>query len=728
MLAGVARRRTDPARTGGSARRRGVRLSVWPPLAPGVWATPPRETPPFPLGTPGCRLFSRGRDALWHGLQAAPIEPGDAVLAPAYHHGSEIEVLVRRGLECRFYGLTRRLEPDEDQLDALLGPRVRALQLIHYLGYPQDAARWRRWCDERGLLLIEDAAMAWLAELPEGPVGSHGDLAIYCLYKSFGLPDGAALASRAPAHGPREDGPRQLSAVAGLHLAWLAQRCAVAPLPHDARAGDGHVPEEDFALTDADAPPGAATRRLLPRVADRAAAARRRANARVLLDALGEQVPPPFDVVGAGAAPFAFPVRTGDKAALLDRLRRRGIEALDFWSHPHPALPRRFADAAARRASTVALPVHQELRPGDLDRIVVAVRGHAARRPELRLEPVGDLAAAREAWRSLAARTRNVFATWEWASTWWEHFGRDGDLRLVLCERAAGAPVALLPLHLTRPGGLRVLRFLGHGPADQLGPVCAAEDVPTAARALRRALAGPLRGWDLLVADHLPADQAWDALLGARVAAHEPSPVADLRGTDWDAFLATRSAGLRKQIRYQERRLEREHELRYRLATDRDRLDDDFALLCRLHEQRWAPAESDALRGGRRAFLRDFAHRALDGGWLRLWFLELDGRAVAAWLGFRYGGVESYYQGGRDPAWDHRSVGAVLVAHTVRTAIADGMDEYRFLRGGEAYKDRLATHDAGVQTLTLAGSAAGSAALAAIRVRRVAGAARRALA
>jgi CelD/BcsL family acetyltransferase involved in cellulose biosynthesis len=470
---------------------------------------------------------------------------------------------------------------------------------------------------------------------------------------------------------------------------------------------------------------GAATRRLLPLVADPAAAARRRANARVLLEGLGELSVAPFERVPDGAAPFVLPVRASDKAALLARLARRGVEGLDFWSAPHPALPAgRFADVAARRASTVGLPVHQELTPPDLELIVAAAAGERARRPARRLEREADLEAAREAWQALAPRTRNVFATWEWAATWWRHFGAGKQLRLVACRGEDGSVVALLPLCTARERSLRTLRFLGHGPADQLGPVCAPEHAPAAARALRETLDDPGGRWDVFVGDHLPGDAGWAALLGARVAAREPSPVVKLETADWDSFLAARSSSLRKQIRYQEGRLDREHALGYRRATDSGRLDEDFALLCRLHEQRWPGGESDAFAGARRAFLRDFARCALERGWLRLWFLELDGRPVAGWLGFRYCGVESYYQGGRDPAWDHRSVGAVLVAHSLRSAIGDGVSEYRFLRGGEAYKDRLATHDAGVETLVRAGSAVGRAALAAAELRRLAAARR----
>ena len=86
---------------------------------------------------------------------------------------------------------------------------------------------------------------------------------------------------------------------------------------------------------------------------------------------------------------------------------------------------------------------------------------------------------------------------------------------------------------------------------------------------------------------------------------------------------------------------------------------------------------------------------------LRLWVLEADGAAVAAWYGFRYAQTESFYQSGRDPAWSSQSVGFVLLAHTIREAANDGMEEYRFLRGGEAYKDRFADGDAPVETVLM---------------------------
>jgi dTDP-4-amino-4,6-dideoxygalactose transaminase len=361
------------------------RLYVLPPLPPSVYLRrPSRDRPPFPLGEPDVALYSRARHGIYAGLRRLGLRPGDEALVPAYHHGSEVEALVRAGLTCRFYEGTSRLEPDEAELESLLGPRVRLLHLTHYLGFPQDAARWRSWCNEHGLLLLEDAAQAWLATLADGsPAGNLGDIAAFCLYKAVGVPDGAALRLR---DGPRgavpETGGPGVRATARRHAVWLLSRSGAfsnlvrrQPAPYDAA--------RDFALGDGDRGPLALTLRLLPRLATDDAAGVRRANYRRLLTALAEHTRAPFDELPAGASPFCFVVETEHKAEVLSRLERERIAAIDLWSVPHPALPvERFPQAARRRSRTVGLPVHQELRPGDVMRIAAVAAAALAGAPE----------------------------------------------------------------------------------------------------------------------------------------------------------------------------------------------------------------------------------------------------------------------------------------------------------------------------------------------------------
>jgi CelD/BcsL family acetyltransferase involved in cellulose biosynthesis len=333
----------------------------------------------------------------------------------------------------------------------------------------------------------------------------------------------------------------------------------------------------------------------------------------------------------------------------------------------------------------------------------------------MRLEIVGDLESIREDWTAAAERSGNIFATWEWAVTWWRHFGAGRPLLATVCRDGDERLLGVLPLYLSTARPLRVLRFLGSGPADRQGPICGPDDRPALARALLEALAGTLPRWDVLLAERLPSEEGWDRLLGTATIRHESCPVLELAGRSWDELLASATANFRQQVRSRERRLLRSHRLRFRLADDPARLPHDLATLVRLHEARWGSAGSGAFRARRRAFHEDFAALALRRGWLRLWLLELDDRPAAAWYGFRYGGAEWFYQGGRDPAHDRLSVGFVLMAHTIREAADAGLARYHLLRGDEAYKARFATADAGLATAALARGARGRAALAAAR-------------
>lgn len=356
------------------------RLRVFPPLPPAVYFRRAAAAAPFPLGDPRCRLFALARHGMLRGLERLGLGPGDEVLAPAYHHGSEIETYVQAGLAVRFYEATETLEPDADELDRLLGRGARALHLIHYLGFPGDAARWREWCDERGLLLVEDAAQAWLAHRDGVPTGSLGDLAIFSLYKSVGVPDGGAVVGSAPP--PPPGGRRRLAArrLVKAHRFWLAQRSPALAGARPPRSADGSGPPPgEFAVGDPDTPPSALTAAMLPRLLRRDVAGLRRRNYARLADRLGALVPSPFDRLSPGASPFAFPVAVDDKQSLLETLAAAGVRALDLWSLPHPALPaKRFPGAARRRVRTVGLPVHQELSDLDLDAIAGAVERHGA--------------------------------------------------------------------------------------------------------------------------------------------------------------------------------------------------------------------------------------------------------------------------------------------------------------------------------------------------------------
>jgi len=322
---------------------------------------------------------------------------------------------------------------------------------------------------------------------------------------------------------------------------------------------------------------------------------------------------------------------------------------------------------------------------------------------DLTCEWLDGLDRLRAEWSHLALAGRNVFSSWEWSDVWLRHFGAGEAPALLGLRRPDGELAAILPLATGRRGPLRIARLVGHGPADQLGPVCAAEDRAAVATALAGAL-GERGVPRLAVLERLDRREGWVEALGARVLHREPSPVLDLRGRDWEEYLAGRSSNFRSQVRRAERKLVREHGLEYRLCDTSELLQTGFDALVELHEARWGDG-SQAFDGALEAFHREFAAVALERGWLRLWLALAGERPIGAWYGFRYAGVESFYQAGRDPEWERSKVGMVLLAQTIRAAFEDGMDEYRFLRGGETYKSRFTDSTEVVETAALSGAA-----------------------
>jgi dTDP-4-amino-4,6-dideoxygalactose transaminase len=147
-------------------------------------------------------------------------------------------------------------------------------------------------------------------------------------------------------------------------VAWVADRRAP-------RAG---TLEHIFGLGDPRSPTRA-TLAALARVGDSSAAEKRREHYRRYLELLPERAAPAFAELPDGASPFVFPAVFQDKPQALERLRRQRIRALNLWSMPHPSLPvERFPRAMELRRTVIGLPVHQELRRGDVERVAEAVR------------------------------------------------------------------------------------------------------------------------------------------------------------------------------------------------------------------------------------------------------------------------------------------------------------------------------------------------------------------
>lgn len=333
----------------------------------------------------------------------------------------------------------------------------------------------------------------------------------------------------------------------------------------------------------------------------------------------------------------------------------------------------------------------------------------------LALEPVRDIASVRADWTRLADQSENVFSTWEWADAWLRYLGAGTKPAVAVAKDVTGRTTAILPLCVVRERPVRVVRLLGAGPSDELGPISAQSEREAATVALTQHAVQTLGASGIFLGERLRGRDPSPPHLSALVIRRSASPVLPLAGGSFEAFLASQSRNFRQQVRRLERGVARAGRLVYRLTENTERLESDLRTLMALHGARWGDERSGAFANGRASFHLQFARRALENGWLRLWILELDDRPVAAWYGLRYAGIESFYQSGRDPALDRLNVGFVLLCHTIRCAFEDGMREYRFGLGGEPYKSRFTELDPGLHTVAITTGAGGRLALAGLQ-------------
>lgn len=325
---------------------------------------------------------------------------------------------------------------------------------------------------------------------------------------------------------------------------------------------------------------------------------------------------------------------------------------------------------------------------------------------ELRLERVNRLSDVPQAeWNRLAEATGHPFCTWEWISSWWKWFGAGRSLHTFLCRDEGEAIVAILPLYIAVTRPIRVARFLGYG--DLHSPICAPADRERVARAMLRTLRRGSNGCAMIVAERLPGDEGWGEMLGGALTATDADPVLQLDGMTWDELLASRSRNMRSSVRRQERRLQADYNLQYRMVSTREEVDAGMSELFRLHDARFGEESVGVFAGERGAMHRELAAEAFDRGWLRLWFLELDGRAVATYYGWRFAGSEWFLQSGRDPQFDDQNVGRTMISHAIREACGDGVSAFRFLMGDEPYKLRWASRMNEPETRLLAAGVMG---------------------
>ena len=161
------------------------------------------------VGAQHAVAVSSGTAALHLACSAIELGPGDEAIVPAWTFAATAGAVRYTGADPVLCDIRAPDDPnlDPDDVARRLTSRTRAVLAVHMLGYPAAVEELRALCDERGLVLIEDAAQAVGATVDASGrrTGTIGQLGCFSFFSKKQLcvgeggmvtTDDAALAAR----------------------------------------------------------------------------------------------------------------------------------------------------------------------------------------------------------------------------------------------------------------------------------------------------------------------------------------------------------------------------------------------------------------------------------------------------------------------------------------------------------------------------------------------------
>lgn len=111
------------------------------------------------------------------------VGPGDEVIAPTLTFIASVNPIVYCGATPVFVDcdpVTWQLDPAD--VARKMGPRTKAILVVHLYGHPADMEALSRLADRTGVRIIEDCAEAIGTKVDRAHVGTFGDLAAFSLF------------------------------------------------------------------------------------------------------------------------------------------------------------------------------------------------------------------------------------------------------------------------------------------------------------------------------------------------------------------------------------------------------------------------------------------------------------------------------------------------------------------------------------------------------------------
>lgn len=139
-------------------------------------------------GTTHCVGVNSGTDALYLGLRALGVGPGDEVIVPALSFIATAEAVSLAGARPVFVDVDPdHLVMEADEVKAAITPKTRALIPVHLFGQLAPMDRLSTIAEHHGLIVVEDAAQAHGASDGSRRAGALGRIGCFSFYPGKNL-------------------------------------------------------------------------------------------------------------------------------------------------------------------------------------------------------------------------------------------------------------------------------------------------------------------------------------------------------------------------------------------------------------------------------------------------------------------------------------------------------------------------------------------------------------
>lgn len=131
------------------------------------------------MGVAHCHLCSSGTAALSIALASCGIGAGDEVIIPPFTFVATFEAVFAAGAVPVFADIDHTLCLDPRALETKLTPRCKAVMVVHMCGSMAQIDQIKSFCDEKGLILIEDTCQSVGATFQGQPLGTFGRMGCF---------------------------------------------------------------------------------------------------------------------------------------------------------------------------------------------------------------------------------------------------------------------------------------------------------------------------------------------------------------------------------------------------------------------------------------------------------------------------------------------------------------------------------------------------------------------